>query len=507
MFANARRSFSRVDLVYKLANSYVQTKPIIFNKGCNGYHGVSFERISMDWKNKQKAFWKPVSTQAVTSSEGCSANDVTAQPENEHMDNVAVVGTSNSISSVQDCKDNGKTVPGSVRLVGSDGSAIGEVGSMVSANVEGEGVHLVNEGAKCSMSMKVAASLRRFVKGKGGSLQREIEGGMCVKIVFPPSKEEDSIVIEGDSMECVTKASKKIQVVLEKAVNSPFLDYSHFISLPLAIHPELVDKLVNFQSSILGSGDSTKDGNLASESDGESPDDGEADGSRLSVGKEVAVELKVEDKIENVKMDVNKIPLVHNTPKKSKLSSLPELGIEKSIFIKPSTFHLTVLMLKLWNKERIAAAAEVLQRVSSKVIDALDNRPLSIRLKGLENMRGSLLKAKILYIPVEEIGGEGRLLRACQIIIDAYVEAGLVLEKDAGQTLKLHATVMNARHRKRKYKTRSVDTFDAREVMKKYGSEEWGEYLIREAHLSQRFCFDDDGYYHRCGSFPFPQNK
>ncbi|KAI3900170.1 hypothetical protein MKW92_044924, partial [Papaver armeniacum] len=223
--------------------------------------------------------------------------------------------------------------------------------------------------------------------------------------------------IEGDSMECVNKASKKIQTVLDKAVNSPFLDYSHFISLPLAIHPELVDKLVNFQSSILKSGDSTKDGNLASESDGESPDDGEADGSRLSVGKEVAVALKVEDRIENVTVDVNKTPLVHNTPKKSKLRSLPELGIEKSIFIKPSTFHLTVLMLKLWNKERIAAAVEVLQRVSSKVIDALDNRPLSIRLKGLENMRGPLLKAKILYIPVEEIGGEGRLLRACRIRI------------------------------------------------------------------------------------------
>uniref|UniRef100_M0ZRK8 Nucleic acid binding protein n=1 Tax=Solanum tuberosum TaxID=4113 RepID=M0ZRK8_SOLTU len=38
-----------------------------------------------------------------------------------------------------------------------------------------------------------------------------------------------------------------------------------------------------------------------------------------------------------------------------------DLGIEKSIFIKPKTFHLTVLMLKLWNKDRIEAAAEVLR--------------------------------------------------------------------------------------------------------------------------------------------------
>ena len=38
-----------------------------------------------------------------------------------------------------------------------------------------------------------------------------------------------------------------------------------------------------------------------------------------------------------------------------------DLGIDKSIFIKPKTFHLTVLMLKLWNKDRVNAAAEVLQ--------------------------------------------------------------------------------------------------------------------------------------------------
>lgn len=32
-------------------------------------------------------------------------------------------------------------------------------------------------------------------------------------------------------------------------------------------------------------------------------------------------------------------------------------------------------------------------------------------------MRGSPAKAGVLYAPVEEIGGEGRLLRACRIQI------------------------------------------------------------------------------------------
>lgn len=45
----------------------------------------------------------------------------------------------------------------------------------------------------------------------------------------------------------------------------------------------------------------------------------------------------------------------------TRLYTLAELGIEKSIFIKPSTFHLTVLMLKLWNKDRVNAARDVLK--------------------------------------------------------------------------------------------------------------------------------------------------
>lgn len=31
-------------------------------------------------------------------------------------------------------------------------------------------------------------------------------------------------------------------------------------------------------------------------------------------------------------------------------------------------------------------------------------------------MKGSFAKARVLYVPVEEIGGEGRLLRACRIL-------------------------------------------------------------------------------------------
>lgn len=57
----------------------------------------------------------------------------------------------------------------------------------------------------------------------------------------------------------------------------------------------------------------------------------------------------------------------------------------------------------------------------------------------------------------------------------------------------------------RKQRRKRNDSFDARGIFKQFRSEEWGEYLIREAHLSQRFVFDENGYYHCCSSIPFPE--
>ncbi|GKB57547.1 activating signal cointegrator 1 complex subunit 1, partial [Tanacetum coccineum] len=109
------------------------------------------------------------------------------------------------------------------------------------------------------------------------------------------------------------------------------------------------------------------------------------------------------------------------------------LGIEKSIFIKPKTFHLTVLMLKLWNKERVDTAVKIFEGIKEEVMDALDGQPVSIKLKGLDCMKGSLAKARVLYAPVEVLGGEERLLYAC---------SGLVQEKDAKQTLKVQNSLI-----------------------------------------------------------------
>ncbi|XP_042427251.1 uncharacterized protein LOC122014852 isoform X1 [Zingiber officinale] len=361
-----------------------------------------------------------------------------------------------------------------------------------------KGADLGSQDKSSSVSIEVDASLIRFIKGRGGSTQKQIEGDFGVKIVLPSSKEDCSIVVEG-SIGSVAKASEKITRIIEEAVKSPRLDYSHFISLPLALHPELVEKLIRFQKSILGDAAAGPEDDLEHESNEDATDEED----NQSINQKVSVQLEVGDENKHVKVKMDPI----GCKSTSKASILSDMGIEKSIFIKPKTFHLTVLMLKLWNKERIAMAAEVLQKISSKVLDALENQPVSVRLRGLACMKGSPAKARVVHAPVKEIGEEGRLLRACQVIIDAYVEAGLVLEKDAQQSLKLHATVMNARHRKRTSRRKIQDYFDARHIFRVYGSEDWGEYHIPQVHLSQRFKHDEGGYYHCCTSIPLPEKN
>jgi len=406
-----------------------------------------------------------------------------------------------------------------------------------------------------SVNVKVDGSLLRFVKGKGGKVQKKIEEKTGAKLGFVSTPEKTTVVVDGPSAKSVTTAAETIQQILEEAVKSPNLQYSHFISLPLAVHTELVEKLTDFQNSVLSlSGTAGKE-----ESDSDSASNAESSEDDFE-GKKITVDLNVEDNTEHVKVAMLEIPVnneISKTPgsisgienthahpadensnkkeavavnlnvdrdnvrvkldvksiiqdvnaKSQTLYSRAKWGIDKSIFIKPATFHLTVLMLKLWNNERVAAAAEVLQNVSSKIKEALEGRPIAVTLKGLALMKGSPQKAHVLYARVEEVGSGERLQRACQVIIDAFVEAGLVLEKDSRSTLKLHATLMNTSHRKLKkfQRNRRNVPFDARPILERYGSKDWGLYVISEAHLSERFSYNENGYYRCCASIPFPE--
>ncbi|KAF0917353.1 hypothetical protein E2562_017526 [Oryza meyeriana var. granulata] len=419
--------------------------------------------------------WRPISTEATAPK--ANLNEMPNPVSKQVVENSASDGTANVIIEVS---TNNASLPEN-KVAAED--------TVEDANFNKD-LDRSNLSEKYSSSVQVDAPLMRFLKGKGGTMQKQIEEETGVSVIFPSSKGETCVVLEAKSTENIRKASEKIAKVLEEAIKSPMLDYSHFISLPLAIHPNLVEKLNHFQCSILGTSsnvDSDKGEDLSEGSMDEMDNEHkQVESPSVSIKMQVEGESPV-----RVTMDIK--------------GSRPGFGIDKSIFIKPKTFHLTVLMLKLWNKDRIAKASDVLQSVSSQVMEALENRPISIQLRGLTCMKGSPARARVVYAPVLEVGEEGRLQRACKVITDAFVKSGLVLERDARQELKLHATIMNVRHRKSKKRNQRNDSFDARNIFRKYGEHDWGEYCILAVHLSQRFKFDESGYYCCCSSIALPE--
>ncbi|CAI5501584.1 unnamed protein product [Closterium sp. Naga37s-1] len=110
-------------------------------------------------------------------------------------------------------------------------------------------------------------------------------------------------------------------------------------------------------------------------------------------------------------------------------------GVHPSIFINPSTFHLTVHMLKLWSPLRVQAAADALQAAMPRVQEVLGNAPLVIRRVGLVSW-GHPSKAHVLYADMHEVDGGNRLSAVCEFLRQACREAGLVTSRDCRQPLK-----------------------------------------------------------------------
>ena len=99
----------------------------------------------------------------------------------------------------------------------------------------------------------------------------------------------------------------------------------------MAIHPELVSKLINFQHTILGNDNSSIDENLATDSNEAEDTNYNKEVDQLSKEKaDVAVELKVDDDRRSVKVNRTSIPLVSYAPKAPKAPT--SSGREQSVF-------------------------------------------------------------------------------------------------------------------------------------------------------------------------------
>lgn len=92
------------------------------------------------------------------------------------------------------------------------------------------------------------------------------------------------------------------------------------------------------------------------------------------------------------------------------------------------------------------------------------------------------------------------LQQIAEDITDYFVSAGLIQRQY--DNVKLHVTLINTLFRKtaeedsgKSHLPHARKTFDARDILKKYATFEFGRQAVRNVHLSERFTTANDGFY------------
>eukprot|EP00808_Paulinella_micropora_P000270 g45311.t1 len=220
-------------------------------------------------------------------------------------------------------------------------------------------------------------------------------------------------------------------------------------------------------------------------------------------------------------------------------------GLEESIFVRPSSLHMTLCMLRLHGPELLAAAKGALcralfkwqserqragvqakeekkdkeleedveeegkkkekkKRNKKKIADTTN--ALTFALKGLEIMNDDPSEVHVCYANIEEKEGLKRLDTLCSLLLQELVHEGLLSEQelvkqglrlsDGSISVKYHCTVLNTKHRRGRASKSGRQPVDARALLTKFGKVDLGEQEVRELHLSSLNGADTGtGYY------------
>jgi activating signal cointegrator complex subunit 1 len=190
------------------------------------------------------------------------------------------------------------------------------------------------------------------------------------------------------------------------------------------------------------------------------------------------------------------------------LSDSDIFGIDESLFQVPQKLHLTIVTLALLDNEDRSVCAELLQDCKEMIIQPiLRDELLKAKLMGLNYMNDDPSSVDVLYGKV----ASENLQEICNSIAEYFASRGYSQVKH--DHVKLHVTLINSLFRdnddaiekdkeeardNKDFKTRV--TFDASKILKKYKDFYFGEIIVKEIHLSQRYSKSTNGYYESTGT-------
>lgn len=176
-------------------------------------------------------------------------------------------------------------------------------------------------------------------------------------------------------------------------------------------------------------------------------------------------------------------------------SASGDSGLSDQIFAKPTRLHLTISMLKLYTPAELERA----KRTLTAAVAGHRGAAMSIALGGLELMKGSAKKARVVAAMVgdghteeEGIGSAERLQSLCDRVKAAFLEAGFFVSNPNQRKVKLHCTLLNTRWSRGR---KSRNFFDAAGFFDRMRESQLGTVSVTGVHLVSFTRFGQDDFY------------
>ncbi|KAG7492753.1 hypothetical protein MATL_G00018060 [Megalops atlanticus] len=300
-------------------------------------------------------------------------------------------------------------------------------------------VEQTEKGYRCALD--VPSVLYKYIIGKKGETKKRLESETRTSINIPKQGVEGQIVISGQQKASVTSAVTRIEVLVESfRRKQPF---THFLSFPLN-HPQIQERFLKFKEEVL----------------------------------EQCSEAQ---------------------------------GVDGSIFQNPAKLHLTIGTLALLNDMEVTRACDLLQQCQEFIQEITGGKPLPLEVVGIEYMNDDPAMVDVLYAKVQVKDGSDKLQVIADRLVEHFVAAGLMVRE--WDRVKLHGTIMNTLFRKDpsaedkggsgRPNMNHREAFDARSILKRFGTYHFGEFDLNAVHISQRFSTDVSGYYTSSGLITF----
>ncbi|XP_016973669.1 activating signal cointegrator 1 complex subunit 1 [Drosophila rhopaloa] len=171
-------------------------------------------------------------------------------------------------------------------------------------------------------------------------------------------------------------------------------------------------------------------------------------------------------------------------------------GIDEELFISERCIHLTLGVYVLLDDDERQRALNELEACRQFLADL--KTPFDMKVNGLEIMNDDPSSTRVLYGRIES----SDLQKFADKCLAHFQTTGLcATDNNDRESIKLHMTVMNNRYRKEAMK--SGNSFDAREILKRFGDFDFGSAECQDVHLCVLKSRGEDEFYKISGSLKF----